>query len=38
MIKSNIVSRMTADWDIGFPGEELESDSESSDDDSDVEF
>ena len=30
--------RMTADWDIGFPGEELESDSESSDDDSDVEF
>lgn len=30
--------RMTADWDIGFPDEELGSDSDSYEDDSDVEF
>ena len=30
--------RMTADWDIGFPDEELGSDSDSSEDDSDVDF
>ena len=30
--------RMTADWDIGFPDEELDSDSDSSEDDSDVDF